>query len=161
MIKHRVLVIFAILIVGVMVAGCAQTPVAAPAATPVPTVAAASAVITTAPQSTFTLGRTYLNDPYGYSFQSENDVIVKEFRVDNPAWGLDLKITPLNDDLQYCWFTMDVTNVDSGHTDSYGYGRQYSLDLDQQIPMYKQGPYKITMKGNRVKVLLKAGVREP
>ncbi|MEI7856295.1 MAG: hypothetical protein WCH85_02210 [Methanomicrobiales archaeon] len=159
--KPIVLILLSLLIAGILVAGCTQGPVT-PVAVPTPTAAVAVPVTTTsAQQPSFTMGRAYLNDPYGYSFQSESDVIVKEFRVDDPSWGFDLKITTLNDDLQYCWFTMDVMDVDSGHVETFGYGRQYSINPNQQIPMYKTGPYKITLKGNRVKVLLKAAVREP
>jgi len=156
--RYRIPLLLLLVIAAVLIVGCTQN--AAPAATPAPAVEMTPEVLSTTSQPPFTLGRAYLNDPGGYSFNSEKDVIVKEFRVDNPSWGLELKVQPLNEDLQYCWFTMDITNVDSESTDSYGFGREYSIDEVQHIPMYKTGPYKITMKGNRVKVWLKAAVRE-
>jgi hypothetical protein len=164
MVKHNVLVILALVIGGVMVAGCTQSPpvpVATPTPTMVPTPDATTVATTAEARPSFSLGQAYLDDPGGYSFQSENDVIVKEFRVDNPSWGINVKIQPLNTDLQYCWFTMNVTQMDNGMTDTYGYGRQYSFDLEQKIPMYNTGPYKITMKGNRVKVWVTAAKRNP
>ncbi|MCK9579205.1 MAG: hypothetical protein M0Q92_02000 [Methanoregula sp.] len=156
--KYRVFALFMLVVAATFIAGCTQSTV--PAATPAPTVAAVTTAATTV-QPAFSLGQAYLNDPGGYTFNSEKDGMTKEFRVDNPSWGFELKIQPLNEDLQYCWFTMDVTNVDSGNTETYGFGRLYSIDRLQLIPMYKTGPYKITMKGNRVKVWLKAAIREP
>jgi hypothetical protein len=161
MMKHSVLVILAVVIAGVMVSGCTQSP-SVPVATPTPPTSVPTPVVTTAEaRPSFSLGQAYLNDPGGYSFQSESDVIVKEFRVVNPSWGINMKVQPLNTDLQLCWFTMNVTQMDNGQTDTYGYGRQYSFELEQQIPMYNTGPYKITMTGNRVKVWITAAERNP
>ncbi|PKL69570.1 MAG: hypothetical protein CVV30_08435 [Methanomicrobiales archaeon HGW-Methanomicrobiales-1] len=156
--KHSVLVILALLIAGVMVAGCTQSP-AAPAATPVPTSVATPVVTATDAKPSFTMGDHYLQE--SYSFQSENDVIVKQFRVDNPAWGIEFDVLPLNDNTIYCWFEMKVTNMDTGHTETYGYGRNNGFDLKNQIPMYTTGPYKLEMKGNRVKVDVTAAKRNP
>jgi len=154
---------FALVIAGVMIAGCTQGPatVASPASTTVPA-AVAPAATTTAGQSSsafFTLGDHYLQK--SYSFQSETDTRTEQFRVDDPSWGIDFTVLPLNDDLQYCWFEMTVTNRDNGKTDTYGFGRTYPTELHQQYPMYVTGPYKIEMKGNRVKVDLTAAKRNP
>jgi len=37
----------------------------------------------------------------------------------------------------------------------------YSYEKHQQFPMYVTGPYKIEMKGNRVKVDITAAKRNP
>lgn len=150
----------ALVIAGVLIAGCTQSP--ATATPPATTVSAASAPATTAGQFSsvfFTLGDHYLQR--SYSFQSETDTRTEQFRVDNASWGIDFSVLPLNDDLQYCWFEMTVTNIDNGKTETYGFGRTYPTELHQQIPMYVTGPYKIEMKGNRVKVDLTAAKRNP
>ncbi|MHB8164718.1 MAG: hypothetical protein ACYDDV_10350 [Methanoregula sp.] len=158
--KHSFLVILALLIAGVMVAGCTQSP-AAPGVTPVPTYSAISVATTPAPQPSFSLGDHYLNDPGGYQLLTEKDTVVKEFRVDTRSWGIYFKIQPLNDNLQYCWFVMDVTDVNRNSTESFGYGRDHSFESEQWIPMYNDGPYKLTMKGNNVKVWVTAAKRNP
>ncbi len=160
--KSLLLAALALVIAGVMIAGCTQSPATAtPSSTAVP---AASAPVTTtavgqSSSAFFTLGDYYLQK--SYSFQSETDTRTEQFRVDNAAWGIDFTVLPLNDDLQYCWFEMTVTNMDNGKTDTYGFGRTHSLETHQQIPMYVTGPYKIEMKGNRVKVDLTAAKRNP
>lgn len=157
----KYLVLCFLILAGILIAGCIgiQAP---PGVTPVPTTAKVTTGVTTVqPQPVFSLGSAYLDKPGGYTFSSENDVIVEEFRVDSPSWGINYKIQPLNDDLQYCWFVMNVTNMNSGQTDTFGYGREYSIDLERTIPMYNEGPYTITMKGNRVKVWVKAAKRNP
>ena len=159
MMKHCVLVFFALVIAGVMISGCTQSP-AAPVVTPAPTTVAPTPVATTAePQPSFSMGDHYLQK--SYSFQSEKDIFTEQFRVDNPSWGISFDIQPLNTDINYCWFEMNVTNVDNGHTETYGYGRDKGFELHHQIPMYTTGPYKIEMKGNRVKVDLTAAKRNP
>ena len=150
----------ALVIAGVMIAGCTQSP--ATVTPPATTVSAASAPATTAGQFSsvfFTLGDHYLQR--SYSFQSETDTRTEQFRVDNALWGIDFSVLPLNDDLQYCWFEMTVTNIDNGKKETYGFGRTYPTELHQQIPMYVKGPYQIEMKGNRVKVDLTAAKRNP
>ena len=72
-----------------------------------------------------------------------------------------LPLLPLNDDPQYCWFEMTVTNLDSQKSQTYGFGRTYAYDTYQQYPMYTTGPYKIEMKGNLVKVDLDVAKRLP
>ncbi|MDO9326079.1 MAG: hypothetical protein Q7T80_14105 [Methanoregula sp.] len=162
--KLRVLILLALLIAGVMVAGCTQSP-AVPVAVPTPTAAVAAPAVTatSVQQPSFTLGQAYLNDPGGYQLLTEKDTVVKEFRVDSDTWGVYFKILPLNENLEYCWFTMDVIDVNTNKSaiDSTGYGRSHSLEKEQWIPMYKQGPYKLIMKGNNVKVWVTAGKRNP
>ena len=107
----------------------------------------------------FTLGDQYLQK--SYSFQSEKDVYVEQVRVDNPSWGIVFDVLPLNDDPQYCWFEMKVTNIDTQQSDIYGYGRDKGFEKHQLYPMYITGPYKIEMKGNRVKVDVTMAKRNP
>jgi hypothetical protein len=132
-------------------------------ASPVTPVAATTSVPAATAHPTehvsFTLGDHYLQK--SYSFQSESQVETEQFRVDNPAWGIEFDILPLNDDPQYCWFEMKVTNVDTGRSETYGYGRSNGYELKNQIPMYTTGPYKLEMKGNRVKVDVTAAKRTP
>ena len=156
--KNSAFVILALVFAGVMVAGCTQSP-AAPVATPAPTSVPTSVAPTVEAKPSFAMGDHYLQK--SYSFQSEKDIIVEQFRVDNPAWGISFDILPLNDNTIYCWFEMKVTNMDTGRTDTYGYGRDNGFDLKNQIPMYTTGPYKLEMKGNRVKVDVTAAKRKP
>ncbi|MFA4848120.1 MAG: hypothetical protein WC626_00185 [Methanoregula sp.] len=160
MLKYRIFVILALVIAGVMVAGCTQSP-AVPVVTPTSNVAGTSVVTpvatTVQARPSFTLGDHYLQK--SYSFQSEKDVVTEQFRVDNPAWGINFDVLPLNDDINYCWFEMKVTNVDNGKSETYGYGRDKGFNLKNQVPMYTTGPYKLEMKGNRVKVDVTAGKR--
>lgn len=151
----------AIIIAGILVAGCTQSPAspATPADTRTPEAAVPSTAAVVQQAGTFTLGDHYLRK--SYSFQSETDTQSEQFRVDNASWGIDFSILPLNDDPQYCWFEMTVTNLDNGQKNTYGFGRTYGYVLHQQIPMYVMGPYQIDMKGNRVKVDLTAAKRNP
>ena len=158
--KYCVLAALVLVIAGVMIAGCTQSQSQGAATTPSSAAAAAtSAAVTAAPQPSFSLGDHYLQK--SYSFQSEKDLVSEQFRVDNPSWGIDINILPLNDDLQYCWFEMTVTNLDTGQKDTYGYGRSFSYEKHQQFPMYTTGPYQVDMKGNRVKVDFTAAKRNP
>ena len=156
--KHRLFVILALVIAGVIIAGCTQSP-AVPIATPTSNAVATPMAPTVQSRPSFTMGDHYLQK--SYSFQSEKDVFVEQFRVDNPAWGIEFDVLPLNDDTIYCWFEMKVTNVDNGQSQIYGYGRENGFDLKNQIPMYTTGPYKLEMKGNRVKVDVTAAKRNP
>jgi hypothetical protein len=149
-----------LILAGVLFAGCTSTQVP-PVTTIPPTAPVTTTVATATPQPVFSLGDAYLDKPGGYAFNSEKDVIVEEFRVDSQSWGINYKIKPLNDNLQYCWFEMNVTNMDTLHTETFGYGRQYSVELEQVVPMYKAGPYTITMRGQGVKVWVKAAKRAP
>lgn len=155
----KYLAICLLILAGVLLAGCTGTQ-APPATTPVPaTVPVTTTVPPTTPAPSFSLGDHYLQK--SYALQSESDVRTEEFRVDNPSWAVAFDILPLNDNLQYCWFEMTVTNMDTGHTDTFGYGRDNSFELHQKYPMYTTGPYKIEMKGNRVKVDVTAAKRNP
>jgi hypothetical protein len=158
MMKYRVFVILALVIAGVMVAGCTQSP-AAPVATATPTLVPTSVATTVQAQPSFSMGDHYFRQ--SYSFQSEKDVVVEQFRVDNPAWGIKYDILPLNDNIISCWFELKVTNIDTGQTETYGYGRDNGFELNRQIPMYITGPYRIEMKGNLVKVDITAAKRNP
>jgi len=161
--KYHVLAALVLVIAGVMIAGCTQSQGPGTSATPAPAAPAAAtsaaAVATATPLPSFSLGDHYLQR--SYSFQSEKDLVSEQFRVDNPSWGIDIAILPLNDDLQYCWFEMTVTNRDTGQKETYGYGRSYSYEKHQQFPMYVTGPYQVDMKGNRVKVDFTAAKRNP
>jgi hypothetical protein len=154
----KYLVICTLILAGVLLAGCTgtQAPPATPAPTPVPVT---TTVATPTPQPSFSLGDHYLQK--SYALQSESEVISEEFRVDNPSWGIAFDILPLNTDMQACWFELTVTNMDTMHNETFGYGRDKSFELHQQFPMYTTGPYKLTIKGNRVKVALTAAKRNP
>lgn len=154
----KYLVICTLILAGVIFAGCIGTQ--APPVTPAPAAAPATTMAATpTPQPSFSLGDHYLQK--SYALQSESDVRTEEFRVDNPSWGIAFDVLPLNDNLQYCWFELNVTNMDNGHSEVFGYGRDKSFELHQQFPMYTTGPYKITIRGNRVKVDVTAAKRNP
>jgi hypothetical protein len=161
----KYLTVCTLILAGVLIAGCSTTqvpPVTSPPATSVPTVApVTTTAVTVSPHPSFSLGDRYLEDPGGYQLLTENDTVVKEFRVDSTAWGIYFKIIPLNDNLQFCWFTVEVTNKDTNQTESFGYGRNLSREPEQWIPMYKDGPYRFTLTGNNVKVYLTAAKRLP
>jgi hypothetical protein len=150
-------VLLLLLLAGAFSAGCMGEQ--APSVTPAPATTEAPTTTTSAQQVSFTLGDHYLQK--SYSFQSESQLETEQFRVDNPAWGIEFDILPLNDDPQYCWFEMKVTNVDTGRSETYGYGRSNGYELKNQIPMYTTGPYELEMKGNRVKVDVTAAKRNP
>ena len=158
----KYLVICTLILAGVLFSGCTGIQVP-PQSTPVPTtvVVTATAGVNETIRPIFTLGDHYLEDPGGYRLLTENDTVVKQFRVDSPSWGLYFKIQPLSDNLQSCWFVVDVTKADTGFTETYGFGQGRSSDLEQWIPMYREGPYKLTMNGNNVKVWLTAAKRLP
>jgi len=150
------------LIAGVIIAGCTGTQGSPGTSVANPTVQStvmATTVATVAQQPSFTLGDHYLQK--AYTFSSEKDDFVEQFIVADPSWGIDFKVTPLIDDLQYCWFTMDVTNVNTNQVDHYGYGRTFSFEKEQLYPMYTTGSYKIEMKGNRAKVDVTVAKRNP
>ena len=163
--KYCVLIAFVLVIAGVMIAGCTQSQGTAVTTTPAAAAAATTpaAAATAMPQPSFALGDHYLEDPGGYQILTDKDKVLKEFRVDSDSWGIYFKVQPLNDNLEYCWFTMDVINVNTNQsaTDTVGYGRSHSFEKEQWIPMYKQGPYRLIMKGNNVKVWVTAAKRNP
>jgi hypothetical protein len=158
----KYLAICMLILAGVLLSGCTGIP--APPSTPVPTtvVVTTTAVPNETARPIFTLGDHYLDDPGGYRLLTDNDTVVKQFRVDNPSWAIYFKILPLSDNLQSCWFVVNVSKVDFlNSTESFGYGRGQSSDLEQWIPMYQEGPYKLIMNGNNVKVWLTAAKRLP
>ena len=81
--------------------------------------------------------------------------------MDNPSWGIEFVVHPLQDDVIFSWFEMNVTNMDTGQSDTYGYGRTNGFDLRHLIPKYNTGPYKIEMRGNLVKVDVNVAKRNP
>lgn len=155
----KYLIICILVIAGVLLAGCTSTP--APVATPAPTAAPETTTLplTTSPPA-FTLGDHYLQKSYS-SLNGETDVRYEEFRVDNPSWGIGFDVLPLSDDMQSCWFELTVTNMDTMRNETFGYGRDKSFELHQQYPMYTTGPYRIAIKGQRVKVDVTAAKRNP
>ncbi|MGA2120713.1 MAG: hypothetical protein ABSG49_01565 [Methanoregula sp.] len=156
--QYSVLLTVVLVIAGVLIAGCTQSQGtgATPAPAPVATTAAAA---TAAPQPSFSLGDHYLQK--SYTFQSEKDRYTEQFRVDNASWGIDINVLPLSDNLQNCWFQMNVTNMDTNKTDPYGWPYKNSYEKHQQFPMYITGPYKIVMTGTLVKVDVTAAKRNP
>ncbi|MGB7789132.1 hypothetical protein [Methanoregula sp.] len=160
--QHSVLVALVLIIAAVVIAGCTQNQAPVATATPVPAGIPAAAATAVVPHPSFSLGDHYLQK--SYSFQSESDHYTEQFHVDNSSWGIDFVVLPLNVDPQSCWFRMNVTNVDTGHTDTYGYdgnGNSYRNDTHQQYPMYTIGSYRIDMTGNLVKVDVTAAKRNP
>jgi len=132
----------------VLAAGC--TTSLAPAA-PVPTAAGSTASLTAVPSATAALGGKYLEKKY--SFTSEKDTYTEPpFRVTNEPWGIELTVNPTNEDPQYTWFEITLTNLDTGLSETYGYGRTYGFEKYQFIPMHNSGPYTVELKGNRVSV---------
>ncbi len=159
MMRDRVIAILLLIGAGMILAGCTGIPAQSPPAVTTPASIAAPVATTPVPQPSFSMGDHYLKQ--SYSFQSENDLVTEQFRVDNPSWGIEFDVTPLNDNINYCWFVMTVTNLDTGNSDTYGYGRENGYELQHLIPMYTTGPYKIEMKGNRVNVKVTAAKRNP
>ena len=155
--KYSVPALFLLIIGAVIITGCTQGP--APAATPAPAPDLQQPAATVTPRVTFTLGQEYLHKKY--SFTSEKDLFTEQFRVTNDPWAIDIVVNPTNTDPQYTWFEITATNIDTGHAETYGYGRTYPLDRHQQFPMYNQGPYKFEMKGNRVSVDVTIAKRNP
>lgn len=154
--KAVILRVICLVIIGIFAAGCVGNQNLSTATpTPVP----ANPLPLPTQTASFTMGDHYLQK--SYSFQSENDVRTEQFRVDNPSWGIEFTVVPLNENLQYCWFEMKVTNMDTGQTDTYGYGRDEGFELKQVHPMYAKGSYTIEIKGNRVKVDITVAKRNP
>jgi hypothetical protein len=157
--KAFVLLAVCLMITGMLAAGCVSNQ---NQSTPVPTLstlAAPTTVLATQPPPSFTLGAKYLEKKY--SFQSEKDITTENFTVTNEPWGIEYTVNPLNPDPQYTWFEMKVTQMNTGHTDYYGYGRTYGFEKHQLIPMYNGGPYSFEMRGNRVSVTVTIAKRNP
>jgi hypothetical protein len=148
------------LIVLVLSAGCTQSPgFAIPGPTPQQTTAVTLITTTPSSQPSFSLGDHYLKK--SYSFQSEKDVYVEQVRVDNASWGIGFDVLPLTENITNSWFSMKVTNMNTGQSDTYGYGHANGFDLHHLIPMYTTGPYEIEMKGYLVKVDVTLAKRNP
>jgi hypothetical protein len=156
--KNIVPLIAGLIILGALMAGCTGTQnVGTPAPTPVLTLSPAPT-----PAPSFTLGESYLSRPTPYSFTSEKDPpYTEEFRATNEPWGIEFTVNPTNEDPQYTWFEMKVMQMDTGKTETFGYGRTFGLEKHQLHPMYNSGPYKIEMRGNRVSVKVNVAKRNP
>jgi hypothetical protein len=139
--------------------GCVQVPVTTPLQTPVQTSEITETPKVPVPQPSFSMGNHYLKK--SYSFQSEKDIFIEEFRVDDASWGIGFDVLPLTDNVIYSWFEMKVTNLYTNQTDTYGYGRTNGFELRHLIPMYNTGLYRIEMSGNRVKVDVTVAKRNP
>jgi hypothetical protein len=159
--KNSVIIFLILIFAGAISAGCIQGLV--PGTTPAPTTVQASEIAQTPtsppPKPSFSMSDHYLKKTY--AFQSEKQLYTEEIRVDTPSWGIEFDILPLTDNVVYSWFEMNVTNTDTGQTDIYGYGRTNGFELKHLIPMYNTGPYKIEMRGNRVKVDVAVAKRNP
>ena len=156
------LFIFLILIfAGAISAGCIQglVPGTTPASTPVQTSEIAQTPTIPLQKPSFSMSDHYLKKTY--AFQSEKQIYTEEIRVDTVSWGIEFDVLPLTDNVVYSWFEMNVTNTDTGQSDIYGYGRTNGFELKHLIPMYNTGPYKIEMRGNRVKVDVAVAKRNP
>ncbi|WP_292424839.1 hypothetical protein [Methanoregula sp.] len=159
--KYFIPVLFLVL-AGIMVAGCTMGSPGGQSATvtPVPSTGVQETTgVSTLTQPTLAIGDHYLQK--SYPFYSESDQFTEQFRIDNPSWAVMFTVLPLNDDPQYCWFEMTVTNLDSQKSQTYGFGRTYPYTTYQQYPMYTTGLYKIEMKGNLVKMDLDVAKRLP
>jgi hypothetical protein len=160
--QHFVLAALVLIIAGAAIAGCTQSQAPAVNQVPVPAGTPAAAAATEVPQPSFSLGDHYLQK--SFSFQSESDHNTEKFQVDNSSWGIDFVVVPLSDNPENSWFRLNVTNVNTGHTDSYGYdgnGISYRNATHQQFPMYTTGSYELDMTGNLVKVDVTAAKRNP
>ena len=155
--KNIVPLIVCLIIIGALTAGCTGTQNSAtPAPTPVP-----AQISPPTQTASFTFGASYLSHPTPYSFTSEKDLYTEQFRATNEPWGIEFTVNPTNEDPQYTWFEMKVTQTDTGKTETFGYGRTYDYEKHQLHPMYNGGPYKIEMKGNRVSVKVNIAKRNP
>jgi hypothetical protein len=161
--KRSFVCCLALVILGVIIAGCTSTTTAGPApATPTATAAAAPVSGTTAAVSatpTIPLGGHYIQK--SYSFHNTNDHYTEQLRIDNQSWALVYTVTPLSDDAAAGWFELTITNVDSKKSQTFGYGRNYTSDTFQQYPMYGTGSYQLAMKGNLTKIDLDVAERRP
>jgi hypothetical protein len=159
--KNSAFIILTLIFTGAISAGCIQglLPGATPAPTPVQTSEVPQTPTIPLPHPSFSMSDHYLTKTY--AFQSEKQIYVEEIRVDTASWGIEFDVLPLTDNVIYSWFEMNVTNIDTGQTDTYGYGRTNGFELKHLIPMYNTGPYKIEMRGNRVKVDVAVAKRNP
>jgi hypothetical protein len=159
--KHSVFIILTFLFAGAISAGCIQglVPGTTPPTTPEKTSEVTQNPTIPLPKPSFSMGDHYLKKTY--AFQSEKQIYTEEIRVDTVSWGIEFDVLPLTDNVVYSWLEMNVNNNDTGQTDIYGYGRTNGFELKHLIPMYNTGPYKIEMRGNRVKVDVAVAKRNP
>ena len=159
--KNSIFIFLILIFAGAISAGCIQglLPGTTPAPTPVQTSEIAQTPTIPLPKPSFSMSDHYLKKTY--AFQSEKQIYTEEIRVDTVSWGIEFDVLPLTDNVIYSWFEMNVTNTDTGQTDIYGYGRTNGFELKHLIPMYNTGPYKIEMRGNRVKVDVTVAKRNP
>jgi hypothetical protein len=155
--EYRVPLTIVLVIAGVLIAGCTQSQSTTATPTIVPVTSAPA--VTAVQQPSFSLGQEYLHKKY--SFDSEKVNFTEQFHVTNDPWAIDFTVNPHVEDYQYTWFEITATNLDTGDSDTYGYGRIYPLDKHQQLPMYHEGPYRFDMKGNRVSVDVIIAKRNP
>jgi len=154
--KYSVLALFFLVLATAFIAGCTQSP--PPAAVPVPTAVVTQPAVTVTPQTSFNLGDHFFDKKY--SWQDGNEVYSEEFVVpQGQPWGIKYDVTPLNDDLSKCWYEVTVSNINTNHSDSFGFGRSHSSEKSQIYPVYGYGPYKVEMRGNYVKVDMTAAKR--
>jgi hypothetical protein len=159
--KNRIFIFLILIFALAISAGCVQglLPGTTPAPTPVQTSEIAQTPTIPLPKPSFSMSDHYLKKTY--AFQSEKQIYTEEIRVDTVSWGIEFDVLPLTDNVVYSWFEMNVTNTDTGQSDIYGYGRTNGFELKHLIPMYNTGPYKIEMRGNRVKVDVAVAKRNP
>jgi hypothetical protein len=159
--KNRIFILLILIFALAISAGCIQglLPGTIPAPTPIQTSEIAQTPTIPLQKPSFSMSDHYLKKTY--AFQSEKQIYTEEIRVDTVSWGIEFDVLPLTDNVVYSWFEMNVTNTDTGQTDIYGYGRTNGFELKHLIPMYNTGPYKIEMRGNRVKVDVAVAKRNP
>lgn len=158
--KKGVFIFIILIFAGVISAGCINDLVpGTPAPIPVQTSEIAQIHPTPHQKPSFSMGDHYLQKTY--AFQSEKQIYTEEIRVDTASWGIEFDVLPLTDNVVYSWFEMNVTNTDTGQSEIFGYGRTNGFELKHLIPMYNTGPYKIEMRGNRVKVDVVVAKRNP
>ena len=154
----KYVIIYTLILAGVLLAGCTGTQ-APPPTIPPTTVPVTTTVATPTPEPSFAIGDHYLQTQY--KFNSPTDVYTEKFIVDSPSWAIKINVSPKSDNLDSCWFVLNVTQMNTGHVDTFGYGRMYSFENDQLITMYKEGPYEFDMQGNLVTVVVTAAKRLP
>jgi hypothetical protein len=159
--NKNIFICLMLIFAGAVSVGCIQDlgPGATPAITPVQTSDVTQPPAIPIKKPSFTLGDHYLKN--SYTFPSEKQMYTEIIRVDNSSWGIEFDVRPLQDDVIFSWFEMNVTNMDTGLSDTYGYGRTNGFELRHLIPMYNTGPYKIEMRGNLVKVDVTVAKRNP
>lgn len=154
--KHRASALLILLVAAALIAGCTQS--AAPATSPEPVITA-QPTERTAAQPAVVLGDHYFEKKY--SWQDGDEVYSEMFVVgQGQPWGIGYDVTPLTDDASKCWYEVTVIDMNNpSGAQSFGYGRSYSTEKNQAHPVYGFGSYKVEMRGNFVKVDMKAAKR--